>query len=1524
MRRRARVLRGVGLATAALLTATALTGFAPAAQAATPVGLANGALGAKADPAPETAAEKIKPGLAKRLAKTGTADFWVRFERDVDLGVAGPGRDWDERGADVVEKLKKSAAEHQKEVVAALEKRKVTYRTFWATDAVYVENGSDELAATLAAVPAVDGLWPTQTYKPVEPVDVKADRATTAAAVEWGVANIKADQVWADGDTGKGIVIANIDSGVQYDHPALVKQYRGNNGDGTFTHDYNWLDTNSSCDGGPCDKDGHGTHTMGTMVGSDGGTNQIGVAPGATWITANGCATCSDVDLIEAGQWMLAPTKTDGTGADPARRPHIINNSWGTQTPSNDPFMEDISTAWAASGIFAIWSNGNIGPECQTAGSPGSRTINYSVGAYDVNNVIGSFSSRGSGQDGGIKPNISAPGVNVRSAVPGGTYGVKSGTSMAAPHVAGALGLLWSAHPDLIGDLAATEEMLDGTAIDTEDLQCGGTADDNNVYGEGRLDAVALLEAGDRGPIGTLAGDVTEDADGSPLADATVHVTGGTGDDAVERDLAVDGEGHFAATLPIGEYDVTASSFGFAEAAETVTVTEGRTTTQDFALRALPTSTVTGTVTDGSGQGWPLYAEVRVAGAPKLTQHTDPRDGSFSLELPEGTTYDLSVDVDYPGYEKLTQSIEVSEDATVNLAVPVQQRPCVAPGYHQEQPRIAVVTNDPGFEARDFFGSYGIEYTTFTTTQLGQIDGFDLVVWMSNYNLPDSAAFRDLLARTDASGTGIVFADFAFGVGNGVAALSAATGNPVSLQRRNASGSGTYYEVTQKHPVLEGLEVGDRIDHLGGAQTAWFTGYTGDGVQVLAGAGDKTRGVSGPGIAVQQRPGNRHVLLSMHARGAGSWLDASEKVFWNAMGWADTSERSFGCVPDEDGAMLVGSVTDANTGDGVVGARVSIGDATTESAATPEDADLADGFYWLYSPRSGDQHVTVAASKYSTWTDSVSLEGLTVKDVELAAGRLSLSADSVEITRGLGDASGSQEVTITNTGTAPAQVRIGERERGFVLQTADGSTVSRDAIGSAEGAPVRRLDVPVSVGAATKAAEAELTAQPQSAPWTGIADYPTPVMDNAMVRLDGKIYSIAGYGSAGPLAAVWVYDPADMTWSEAAPLPAPRSGMTAGVIDGHIVATGGWDAANKPQGDTWVYDPGADAWSPGATNPAPRAGASGAVVNGQLFAIGGCTTADCAPMTADVVAYDPVADAWEPRADYPLALAYAACGTIDWTIYCAGGIGSSTTNKTFAYDPGADTWAPKADVPVDVWGSGYSVANDQLVLVGGIQQGQVTNQAFGYDPATNAWSGMPSANNVRYRGGAACGFYSVGGSAQGYTPGTAAEMLPGYDQCDAGTADVGWLSVDQTSATVEPGESVELTVSVDPTVDQPGTYTAGLAILESTPYQQAEVGVDMIVTPPKTWGKLVGTVRGVACDGSSRSLSGATLQLDARGMSGTFSTGPDGTFARWIDKQHNPLTVAAAYPGYSIESERVRIQAGKTVEAMLDLDKAGC
>ncbi len=455
-----------------------------------------------APPAP--AADKIEAQVLDGLAKSGQTTFWLILSSAEDLGKASRIRDWGERGRFVYNQLRSTADASQAGLIALLQARQTKYRAFWLVNAIQV-TGGPVLLNELAARPEVIRIVADRVYH--IPTPTPSAKRIRTEDIEWNIAHIRAPQVWATfGVRGEDIVVANIDGGVDFTHPALVAQYRGNLGGGIFDHNYNWFDPYHICgiQGSiPCDNDGHGTHTMGTMLGSEGesGPNQIGVAPRARWIAAKGCEgfSCSDESLLAAGQWILAPTDLNGQNPRAELRPHIVNNSWGG--PSNDPFYRAVVQAWEAAGIFNTFAIGNDGEGgCRTAGSPGDYPESYGVGAFDRDNRIADFSSRGpSAVDENIKPNISAPGVDVRSSIPGGNYDAFDGTSMAAPHVAGVVALMWSAAPTLVGDIAATRALLDESAIDSEDLRCGGTPAKNNVWGEGRLDAFAAVERSPRG-----------------------------------------------------------------------------------------------------------------------------------------------------------------------------------------------------------------------------------------------------------------------------------------------------------------------------------------------------------------------------------------------------------------------------------------------------------------------------------------------------------------------------------------------------------------------------------------------------------------------------------------------------------------------------------------------------------------------------------------------------------------------------------------------------------------------------------------------------------------------------------------------------------------------------------------------------------------------------------------------------------------------------------------------------------------
>ena len=353
-------------------------------------------------------------------------------------------------------------------------------------------------------------------------VPMSAVSPKLAATVEWNILQVHAPDVWALGYTGQGVVVAGQDTGYQWDHPALINHYRG--WDGTnANHNYNWHDAihgpnpHNSDDNpcgynltAPCDDQSHGTHTMGTMVGDDGEGNQIGMAPGAKWI---GCRNMergwgTPATYAECFQWLLAPTDLNGQNPDPSKAPDVINNSWYSDASEGTTNLFVFQTAvenLRAAGVVVVVSAGNQGSGCSTITSPAIYDASFSVGATDSGDNIAGFSSRGPVTVDGsnrLKPNVSAPGVNIRSSVPVNNYaGGWSGTSMAGPHVAGVVALLISAHPELKGQVDGIERIIEHTAVPrTNSESCGdvpGTAIPNNTYGWGRVDALAALGLGD-------------------------------------------------------------------------------------------------------------------------------------------------------------------------------------------------------------------------------------------------------------------------------------------------------------------------------------------------------------------------------------------------------------------------------------------------------------------------------------------------------------------------------------------------------------------------------------------------------------------------------------------------------------------------------------------------------------------------------------------------------------------------------------------------------------------------------------------------------------------------------------------------------------------------------------------------------------------------------------------------------------------------------------------------------------------
>ena len=446
-------------------------------------------------------------------ASRGDTEFLVMLRAQADLRGAQTIARKDEKGAFVLDALRSQAEATQGPLRELLESRGVAFRPHWVANMIWVRGGR-ELVEEIAARDDVFHVYANPRSRLSLPAAPDAASADAPDTIEWNVSKVHAPEVWALGYTGQNVVVGGQDTGYQWDHPALKNKYRGWLG-GFPNHNYNWHDAIHSGGGScgadspfPCDDFGHGTHTMGTMVGDDGGSNQVGVAPGAKWI---GCRNMDQgagtpATYSECFEWFIAPTNSGGTNPDPTKAPHVINNSWGCTIGEGctDPnALLTVVQNTRAAGIEVVVSAGNSGSSCSTVSEPAAiYDESFSVGATDTSDEIAGFSSRGPVTVDGsnrLKPDVSAPGVGVRSSVPGNAYSSLSGTSMAGPHVVGVVALLLSAAPGLVGDPDSIEPALTSTAVPrTTAEQCGnvpGSEIPNNTYGWGRVDALAAVNA---------------------------------------------------------------------------------------------------------------------------------------------------------------------------------------------------------------------------------------------------------------------------------------------------------------------------------------------------------------------------------------------------------------------------------------------------------------------------------------------------------------------------------------------------------------------------------------------------------------------------------------------------------------------------------------------------------------------------------------------------------------------------------------------------------------------------------------------------------------------------------------------------------------------------------------------------------------------------------------------------------------------------------------------------------------------
>lgn len=440
------------------------------------------------------------------LERDQRADVIVYLEASTDLHDAPWIEDRTARVRFVYDHLRETARVSQAPLLAELRAKGLAHRSFYIENAVLVPKASAETVRWLEARKEVRAVGLDARGELRLPPPEPRPREKASDDVPTHLRLIGADRAWNElGAKGKGIVIAGQDSGFYWEHNALRAQYRGNEAGGV-NHTYSWHD-GFGVSPVPVDDTGHGTHTMGTMVGFDGRANRIGVAPEAKWIGCrnmiNGAGTVSS--YFSCFEFFLAPYPFGGDPAKdgkPELAPHIVNNSWACPAKEGCTGEELLASvrAMQAAGIFVVVAAGNEGPSCRSVGDVPAKYAGelVSVGAFNrYTGDIAFFSSRGpSPWNGKSAPNLVAPGDIIRSAVPGSPdkYDDKGGTSMAAPHVAGVVALLWSARPELIGKIPETIDLLQRTAQPKGGADgCGGSGRPNNTFGYGMVDAYAAI-----------------------------------------------------------------------------------------------------------------------------------------------------------------------------------------------------------------------------------------------------------------------------------------------------------------------------------------------------------------------------------------------------------------------------------------------------------------------------------------------------------------------------------------------------------------------------------------------------------------------------------------------------------------------------------------------------------------------------------------------------------------------------------------------------------------------------------------------------------------------------------------------------------------------------------------------------------------------------------------------------------------------------------------------------------------------
>ncbi|MFJ2397248.1 carboxypeptidase regulatory-like domain-containing protein [Streptomyces sp. NPDC087843] len=1142
----------------------------------------------------------------------------------------------------------------------------------------------------------------------------------------------------------------------------------------------------------------------------------------------------------------LSDTAADGlSGADYDHPGVVVTVSTGdtgneVQWPSSDPHVlavggtlltraSDTARGWTEQ----AWSGGGSG--CSTWQT-----------RPDIQDSVGSDCARRATADISADADPSS-GLAVYNSLQNGWSQV-GGTSLSSPLVSAMYALAGApeagTYPNTYPYAHRADGLFDittGTDGDCGTLLCEARTDWDGPTGLGSPNGVAALKPG---TLATLSGHVTNKADGSPVAGATVSLVDEA--DQFTYHATTDSTGAYHAHVSASAYQVSASRFGYgAGTHDGVQVSAGHSASADFTLVKTPSHTVSGKVTDASGHGWPLYAKLTIDGYPDGPVYTNPKTGRYSVVLPGQADYTAHVTPVTPGYKPVYLDLPVANsDVQRDAAVTADMTQCAAPGY--------AYTAQASFEGWRYGAKFGwsvVNHNSSGGWLFGQPLGGTLL------GKTDYAAVEPGLRGDSEEDTDLVSPVFSL-VGEKTANLDF---DAIFLLSNRAA-----FDVS--------------VSTDGG--TNWTPLYHrgSDDADVIHGD-----------IPLTPAMGHSKVRVRFHFNGGPDSLLQLDNV-------------SVGSCKTLGGGLIEGTVRDANTGHPVDGAAVTVraGGAanmygSAVSATTPDDASLADGFYWLYSPKAGPNTVTTSDPRYVTSTSVTSVSSkVTSHDTALRAGRLKVSGPVSLRTDLAGKATG--HVTLTNTGGAPLKVTVAEQD-----------------------------------------ADAAARAPEDDGAWQKLPDYPEPIRDNVVGVYRGKTYSVGGIDTpwgGTPTKHGYIYNAAAGSWTPIADMPEPRTGAAGAFLNGTLYVVGGAYVKSHGEAGTisasaFAYHPASDSWSKTADLPKALQGAAVAVLDGKLYVLGG-TTPD-GTQSAAAYRYDPARATWSPIANYPLPTASLGCGGMAGEVVCAGGVNDQgghaiPQSTTYLYHPKSNKWTRAAEMPYSVFGASYSSANGELQVTAGFKADQLswnensgdTRNALQYDPVSDTWAALAQAPQaVSFSGsGTGCGITQIGGGdPQGLAGTVTAAARSGFGQCEG--EDVNWLQENRTTISLAPGQSRQIEVTADAGVlAAPGSYAATLSMITDTPYVYRPVQVGLKATAPASWAEVSGTVK----EAGGAPLAGATVTVSQHGKQFSVTTDSHGHYD--VQRPSGASTLRATADGHRSGTREVVLKRGATTSADFSLAKS--